>query len=86
MLPRSRHARDTKRAMRTLLPRREQSMGYRYELVGFSHSRPHEPSVFTEGPPQDPKLLDYQHPRYLIDVKEIFLPTFDIGDLQVEGR
>jgi len=49
-------------------------------VVGFSHSRPHEPSVFTEGPAQDPKLLDYQHPRYL-KAKRGFRPEFDYHSL-----
>lgn len=35
-------------------------------IIGFRHSRPREPTAFTEGPPStDPDERCYQHPEYL---------------------
>jgi len=34
-------------------------------LIGFSHSRPNDPRILTEGVSSDRKKLQYQHPEYL---------------------
>ncbi|KAE8354536.1 kinase-like domain-containing protein [Aspergillus coremiiformis] len=55
------------------------SMGSPY-LIGFNHSRPNEETAFTQGPPKDPSLLDYQHPQYQVN-RHRFRPEFDYYSL-----
>ncbi|KAK8135513.1 hypothetical protein PG984_003453 [Apiospora sp. TS-2023a] len=42
----------------------QQAWETRPYLIGFRHTRPNEPNAFTEGPVNDPAVLDYQHPSY----------------------
>jgi len=55
-------------------------------IVGFNHSRPDDPTEFTEGLPEDPSQLDYLHPDYLQQPKRyrVEFDYFSIGLVLLE--
>jgi hypothetical protein len=55
-------------------------------IVGFNHSRPDDPTEFTEGLPEDSFQLDYLHPDYLQQPKRyrVEFDYFSIGLVLLE--
>ena len=49
-------------------------------LIGFSHSRPDEKDVFTEGPWRQSRHRGYQEPKYA-NGQTAFLPAYDCYSL-----
>jgi len=51
-------------------------------IIGFNHSRPDEPSAFTDGPGEDSYSWNYHHPDYLRN-RSRYRPIFDYYSLGV---